>query len=475
MPAQGRGRRRQVDLSRCGRPGIIRSATGWCGTCARRPPGPLPARPCSACGALACKQGDGLCRSCSTNSPTRPVAQAANLAANLDHPPEWLLDFAEYAAARHCVARSCVMVSALGRLLGDGGPAYPQALLERARRPGRSEGAFARTLEAFLVEGGLAFGLDQPARLAADRRGRRVGATPEELRPAVASFADHLVASQARARRAGTLARSDHTIEATLAVARDLGRFLVAERDKHDWAAVERSDIEAFLAARRRNAGRCLSSARQFFWWARKRKLVLVDPTRGIVRARRRGFSGQVLTIAEQRRLFRRWSAEPDVHPHEALTGLLALVHAATCSGIRNLRVGDIDQRHNNVHLESRRHPVPLDPLAAPRDPPTAPVDPPTAAAIERCVAHRESLSTLNPHLVVTRTTRTRATPCSPANVTHLLEPVGVPPQRLRETRLADLVISIGPKVVSEALDMNADGLLAYLPEDVNDALVDQP
>jgi site-specific recombinase XerD len=446
---------------RCGRLGIIRSGTGWCGTCSRPPPRPAPARPCSACGALARKRGDGLCHKCWTNSPTRPLTQASNLADRLDHPPGWLADFAEYVAARHCVARACNFVSALGRLLVDDRAVHPQALVERARQPGRSGGRFARVLEAFLVERGLAFGLDQPARLAAGRRLRRVEATPEELRPAIASFADHLVASQTRARRAGTLARTDNTIEATLAVVRDLGRFVLAERAKNDWAAIERSDIEAFLANRPRNAGRCLSSTRQFFRWARKRKLVLVDPTAGMTRPKRRAFGGQALTIPEQRRLFRRWNADPDVHPHEALTGLLALVHAATCSDIRHLRVDDIDRRHNTMRLGSRRHLLPL--------------DPPTAAAIERCLAHRDKLGTLNPHLVVTRTTRTRATPCSPYYVTHLLGPIGVPPRRLRETRLVDLVISVGPKVVSEALDMNADGLLAYIPDDVNEVLLDQP
>ncbi|MGH9061362.1 MAG: integrase, partial [Acidimicrobiales bacterium] len=278
---------------------------------------------------------------------------------------------------------------------------------------------------------------------------------PEVLRPAVASFADYLVASQSRARRVGTLARSDNTIEATLAVVRDLGRLLVAERAKHDWAAVERSDLEVFLTARPRNAGRSLSSTRQFFRWARKHKLVLVDPTAGMQAPKRRGFTGETLTTAEQRRLFRRWSAGSDVaHAHEMVTGLLALLHAATCSDIRHLRVDDIDRRHNTMRLGSRRHPVPL--------------DPPTAAAIEACLAHREKLGTLNPHLIVTRTTRTRDTPCSPAYVTHLLYPVGVPPRRLRETRLVDLVISIGPKVVAEALGMNAGGLLAYLADDVD-------
>lgn len=146
----------------------------------------------------------------------------------------------------------------------------------------------------------------------------------------------------------------------------------LSERAKNDWAAIERSDIEAFLANRPPNAGRCLSSTRQFFRWARKRK-VLVDPTAGMTRPKRRAFGGQALTIPEQRRLVRRWKGR------------------------------------------SRR--------------PTKPSPDFSPAAVGGSSGR----------------TRTRATSCSPYYVTHLLGPIGVPPRRLRETRLVDLN-SIGPK-----------------------------
>ncbi len=103
------------------------------------------------CGALARKKGEGPCHRCWARNPDRPVNQALRLMASLGG-PEWLARFAEFAAERHCVARASVMVSAVGRLLGDGGPSHPQALLERSRRPGRSAGALARTLEEFFLE-----------------------------------------------------------------------------------------------------------------------------------------------------------------------------------------------------------------------------------------------------------------------------------------------------------------------------------
>lgn len=92
---------------------------------------------------------EGMCHRCWTRSPTRPITQAENLLSALDDPQGWLVSFANFAAERHCVAPSCVMVTAVGQLLRDGQPSQPQALLERARRPGRSAGPLARTLEEF--------------------------------------------------------------------------------------------------------------------------------------------------------------------------------------------------------------------------------------------------------------------------------------------------------------------------------------
>ena len=48
--------------------------------------------------------------------------------------------FAAHAAARHCVGRTSLMISRLGRLLAETGTATPQAILEQATRPGRSAG-----------------------------------------------------------------------------------------------------------------------------------------------------------------------------------------------------------------------------------------------------------------------------------------------------------------------------------------------
>lgn len=440
--------------ARCGRLGYIRAETGWCGSCSRRPAPALPARPCLSCGELRRKKGDGLCNRCWARSPSRPITQAENLLATLDHPPRWLIGFAEFAVGRYCVERACVLVSSLGRLLRNEGSLQPQLLLERARRPGRSAGALARTLEEFLVAEGLAFGLDQEARLAHGRRQRRVEAAPAGLRPAVASFADHLARSNERARHAGTKPRADATIEQTLGIVRDLASFVVVERAKQDWSAVEVADVEAFLAQRPANRRRRLQAMRQFFRWARKNKLVLVNPTRDLPVMSRRRFTGRTLSLADQRRLFRRWSEGAGVHPNEALAGVLAMLHAASNSELRHLCLDDIDRAGRTIRLGRRPRPVPLDPV--------------TMAALERCLDHRMSLATCNPHVVVTKTTRTRSTPASTAYVTHVLDAAGVSPKLLRSTRIVDLVISLDPKVASEALGMNAGGLVDYLADHVD-------
>ena len=368
----------------------------------------------------------------------------------LNDPPWWIVPFAAYASERMAIGRVSVLVTRLGRLLTDDESPHPQALLERARTPGRSAGPLARTLEDFFIEHQLAFGLDQPARLAAGRRQRRVDATPEPLRTGVELFCERLVGSRERAIRAGIHPRTDSTIEGNLANVRDFARFLVDERSKTDWSTVQPADIDAFLNTQPTNRRRRLTSLRQFFAWARKNRIVLVDPTTDLALSPQRGFKGETLTIGEQRRLFRRWTTDAaTVHPHEALVGLLALLHALSLTELHQLLVSDIDHHHRTIRVAQRPHPLSLDPVSF--------------ATIERCLQHHDSLRTQNPHLIVTKVTRPRLTPPSPAYMTHVLDDAGVRIKKLRATRLVELLHSLDVKLVAEALAMNGDGLLDYV------------
>jgi site-specific recombinase XerD len=402
-----------------------------------------------------------LCSACWQRHPDRPFVQGGNLIARLAEPPAWLGGFVGYLAARHCVGRACTMLTALGRLLEDPHPNQPQVLLERARRPGRSMGTLARALEDFFTTQGLAIPTDQAERLAAGRRQRRIDAMPASLRPAVEAFGAWMLGARQRARRAGTRPRTDATIEAALATTRDLARFLAAVRGKRDWALVEVGDLEAFLAPSPKGRKRRLTVLRQFFGFARTQRLVLVDPTRGLSATPPGGFTGTTVGVDQQRRLFHRWTADPTVHPHEALLGILALLHAASSREVRLLRLADIDPAARTIRLGERPHPVPLDPASW--------------TVLQRCLAHRQALCTDNPHVLVTRATKARRTPASVAYLSHLLDPAGVSPRLLRCTRLVDLVNTMDAKLVAAAFGMDPQGVMLYLADHVQESRLPNP
>jgi site-specific recombinase XerD len=403
-----------------------------------------------------------MCSRCWQRRPQRPFAQGEHLAARLEDPPAWLDDFIAHVAEVYSPARACNVLTALGRLLSDEHSNHPQALLDRAARPGRSLGPLARSLEVFLTERGLAMPTDHAEQLAAGRRKRRIDAAPASLRPAVASFNESLLTARTRARRAGTLPRSDRTIDVALATLRDLAMFLNDERGKQDWSTIDVGDIEEFLTLQPNNRPRRLTVLRQFFRFARTHRLVLIDPTRDLARKQSKGFRSKTLTIDRQRLLFRRWTTNPTVHPHEALVGTLALLHGASGRELRLLRCNTIDEQECTIGFDGRPHPVPLDPASW--------------AALTRCLAHRQSQHTRNPHVIVTKVTKTGREPASTAYLSHVLDACGLAPQTVRSTRLVDLVNTTDPKLVATAFGMTAEATMNYLTDQVDaDRLITFP
>ncbi|MFF2014184.1 integrase [Streptomyces sp. NPDC058195] len=333
--------------------------------------------------------------------------------------------------------------------------------LDRARRPGRSMGSLARALEGFFTLRGLALPTDQAQRLAAGRRRRRIDAIPLPFRPQVQAFAESMLRARERALKAGTLPRTDGTIEAALAIVCDLAHFLIATRNKQDWALTDVHDVEAFLATMPKARQRRLTVLRQYFRFARSHKVVLIDATRGVKANGPSGFSGTTVAVDQQRQLFRRWTTGADAHPHEALLGILALLHAASSSEVRLLRVDDLDPANRTIRLGKRPHPVPMDPASW--------------SALQRCLAHRADQRTDNPHVIVTQITKTGRAPASTAYVSHLLDPCGVPPRTLRSTRLADLVNTLDPKLVAAVLGMEPEGVMIYLADHVDTGRLPNP
>jgi site-specific recombinase XerD len=400
---------------------------------------------------------DGRCRRCYHASPHRVAVRAANLAARLDHPPRWLHDLATHLPATYHPGRACALLTGLGKLLTDGGPYHPQALLDRAVADSLW---WARAFEEFLTSRRLAMPTGRHEQQATRRRQRRVDAVPEPLRPAAAAFADHLLTGRRRARTAGTQPRSHHTIDVRLDAVRDFARFLTDRRGKHDWATADVTDVEAFLRTRASKAQR-LTGLRQFFTFAARRRIILIDPTRDLTTPQPFGFHGPTLTGERQRELFRRWSTDPTVHPHEAFIGLAALLHGATTTELCQLTVTAIDHEDRSIRLGRRPHPTPLDPW--------------TWTALTTCLAHRHALPTANPHLLVTGRTKATQAPASAGYVKHTLDPAGIRPRILRSTRLTALATTVDPKLVATAYGLTNDAVTAYLADHVDHTRLGEP
>ncbi|MBR7833265.1 hypothetical protein KDL01_08310 [Actinospica durhamensis] len=195
---------------------------------------------------------------------------------------------------------------------------------------------------------------------------------------------------------------------------------------------------------------------RQFFAHARDRRLVMIDPTRGLSAKEPRGFRGHALTIGQQRDLFRRWTRDVQAHPHECLVGMLALLHGASSQEGRLLTLDRIDTAGHNVRLGERPLPVPLDPASW--------------QVLQKALEHRAEQRTDNPHVIVTRDTKAGRSPASAAYLSHVLDGCGIAPRTIRNTRLLELVNTMDPKLVAAAFGMDPQGVMLYLSDRVDDA-----
>jgi site-specific recombinase XerD len=362
--------------------------------------------------------------------------------------PAWFGAFADWLLQRSAPAVSVRHLRRLERALHAGvdRPTALIAAVSDSGRSGRSPGDSARLLEAFLVARGLVLASDERGRLAHGRRARRIARCPPPLRPAAERYLTLLLDGRERARRIGEHPLTDHTIEQRLAVLADFATCLDHD-GMRDWATCSRGHVEAFLATGR-DRGFRLAALRDFFRFARRQRICLTDPTAGLAHRPARGFRGQTLTRADQARLLRRWAAG-DCHPHEALVGLLSLLHGASVNELRALTVTNLNTATRKMRLGRRPHPVPLDPGSF--------------AALERCLAHRTGLGTENPHVIVTRGTRAHHTPASQPYLSHVLDQVGISPSLLRQTRLAELTHRFDPRLVAAAFGMTPEGALHYL------------
>lgn len=441
----------------CGRVRHLRPA-GICAICDR----PAASRPektvtCRRCGEQRRNAGHGLCNRCKLADPDWPFRYGESLAARLPDVPGWWQALTEFAAARHHPGGAVAILRCAGRVLLADPSAGPRQVTDAATRADGAPTPEGRALAAFFAGRGLTLPGGQASRRAATRRQRYLDTVPAGLAAAVAAFNDAQLAGQERNRRAGRRLLSDVTLATRLRILRDLADHLACSCRVTSWAEVTTADLEGFLAGRPRSRHQDTYVLRRYFAWARQRKLILIDPARPLRLGPQPGFTGTVLEAGAQRSLLRRWSSER-THPHERLTGLLALLHAASNAEIRTLAVASVNDRNRAVMLPGRPFPVPADPV--------------TWDAVQACLRHRDQLATLNPHLIVTKATRTGDAPADGSYLTRRLAPAGVTPSACRQTRITQLVNDLDPKLTAAALGMRDSGLIRYLADNVdNDRL----
>ena len=220
-----------------------------------------------------------------------------------------------------------------------------------------------------------------------------------------------LLTARARARRAGTRPRSDHTIEQRWRPCETSLSFLERRTGQNGLGDRRcRTTSKRSLPRSPSHRQRRLTVLRQFFRFARTRRLVLVDPTTGLARQAPKVFAARTLTLDQQRpvstldhRSGRPPSRGAGRHPRAAAWRLQPRGPAAALP--RHRPAG------RTIRLGDRPHPVPLDPASW--------------AVLQRCLAHRKSGAPSNPHVIVTSGTKAGREPASTAYLGHVLDACG--------------------------------------------------
>jgi hypothetical protein len=276
--------------------------SGACTICGR---GAVPGRPariitCARCGEQRQHASHGQCNRCSLADPDRPFRYAVAAARRLRQVPDWWEDLAAFAAARHHPGGAIEILREAGRLLAADPAASPAQLLDRCEP---ANGTAGRALRRFFTSRGLALPGDEEQRRAAARRRHHLDAVPAGLAAAVAAFNDSQLEERDRARRAGRHPVSDITLETRL---RDLAVHLTSARPVTGWSQVTTTDLEAFLGhSPDSNRHQKTYVLRGFFRWAKRRKLILIDPAISLRLGSQPAFTGNVLDATVQRAMDR--------------------------------------------------------------------------------------------------------------------------------------------------------------------------
>jgi hypothetical protein len=426
---------------------------GRCAGCVRAAAPRKPAKTitCGHCGQQRCNAGHGLCNRCLLADPDRAFRYAASLAQRMRPPPPWWNLLVDFVAARYHPGGTVAVLRETGRIVATN-PAVTPHQLRRAAGAVISA-TTERVLSTFFTSQGLILAQSDTRERAAATRQRYLEAIDVPLRQAVGQYNDAQVSGQDRRTRTGRRTLSDITLATRLRILRDLAGHICAARPVTGWAEVTTADLEGFLARRPAALHQQTYVLRRFFAWAKGHRLVLANPARSLALGAQPAFTGIVLDLATQRSLFRRWTS-CTLPSQKRLVGLLALLHAATNADIRALTVTDIDLALQTLTLHGRPSPAPMDPA--------------TWAAVHACRRDREATGTMNPHLIVSRITRSRDTQVDTSYITRLLAPAGTNPAVCRQTRLTQLVTDLDPKLTATVLGMQDTGLVRYLADNVD-------
>jgi len=378
---------------------------------------------------------------------------AASMAGRMHPAPQWWPELVAFTAARYHPGGAIAILRQIARVLRQDPAVTSRQLLQNSDSGNQLDDRTIRVLTTFFTGNRLALPDDSLQQRAREISLRYLDAIAPPLRVAVVEYDQAQHDQRERNRRTGRHQLSDSTLQTRLRIIRDLAEHLIMTRTVTGWAEVTTSDLESFLARDEASRHQKTYVLRRFFGWAKQRRLIVADPTRPLRLGGQPGFVGSLLDVASQGRLFNRWTS-PKPHPHERLTGLFALLHAASNAEIRALTLADIDNTRRAVQLLRRPFKTELDPI--------------TWACLQDSLRYRDDLHTLNPHVIVTAVTRTRDSAADSSYLSRLLAKANTTPAICRQTRIAQLVIDLDPKLVAVALGMNAGGLVRYCTDNVD-------
>ena len=271
------------------------------------------------------------------------------------------------------------MITTLGGLLADEHPNHPQAVLERARRPGRSMGRWPGLWRTSSPTVGLAMPTDQAERLAAGRR-----QTPDRRRSPADLRAGCRRASPASCCRPGNVPDGPGPARALTTPSRQRWRPSATWLGSWILNAASTTGHSSTCRTSRRSSPSAQGPRARRLTVLRPVLPIRPHPQRGARRPDARAVGQATPRVSrpdppvdQQRDLFRRWTADPDGAPARgagrASSPCCTAPPAPRSDCLRCQR--HRRQRTASIRLGERPHPVPLDPASW--------------AALQRCLDHR--------------------------------------------------------------------------------------